>query len=69
MKAPEIPTKKADLSHHLMERLELGNKDADLLVASFLESIIEPLGSGEGIELRGFVSFRLSLMCCSSLIA
>jgi integration host factor subunit beta len=50
---------KADLAHHLMEGLELGKKDADLLVAVFLESIIESLRAGEGVELRGFGSFRL----------
>ena len=58
MKAPETLTK-ADLSHHLMDRLEIGKKDADLLVNTFLESIIESLRTGEGIELRGFGSFRL----------
>ncbi|WIL22418.1 MAG: integration host factor subunit beta [Geothrix sp.] len=42
-----------------MERLELGKKDADLLVNTFLESIIESLKTGEGVELRGFGSFRL----------
>lgn len=50
---------KADLSRYLMERLELGKKDADLLVNTFLESIIEALKTGEGVELRGFGSFRL----------
>ena len=50
---------KADLSRHLMERLELGKKDADLLVNTFLESIISALTEGEGVELRGFGSFRL----------
>jgi integration host factor alpha subunit len=50
---------KADLSRYLMERLELGKKDADLLVNTFLESIIESLKTGEGVELRGFGSFRL----------
>ena len=50
---------KADLSRHLMEQLELGKKDADLLVATFLESIIVSLRNGEGVELRGFGSFRL----------
>lgn len=58
MKAPENLTK-ADLSHHLMERLELGKKEAALMVNTFLESIIETLKTGEGIELRGFGSFRL----------
>ena len=50
---------KADLAHHLMEQLELGKKDADLLVNTFLSSIIEALRTGEGVELRGFGSFRL----------
>lgn len=58
MEALETLTK-ADLSRHLIERLELGKKDADLLVATFLESIIESLRIGEGVELRGFGSFRL----------
>ena len=58
MEAMETLTK-ADLSRHLMERLELGKKDADLLVNTFLESIIESLKTGDGVELRGFGSFRL----------
>ena len=58
MKAIETLTK-ADLSHYLMDRLELRKKDSDLLVNTFLETIIESLRTGEGIELRGFGSFRL----------
>ncbi len=58
MEVPETLTK-ADLSRHLMEQLELGKKDADLLVNTFLESIIGSLRAGEGVELRGFGSFRL----------
>lgn len=58
MEAMETLTK-ADLSRYLMERLELGKKDADVLVNTFLESIIESLKAGEGVELRGFGSFRL----------
>lgn len=58
MEATETLTK-ADLSRQLMERLELGKKEADLLVNTFLESIIESLRTGEGVELRGFGSFRL----------
>jgi integration host factor subunit beta len=50
---------KADLAKHLMDRLELGKKDADLLVNTFLESVIAALKTGEGVELRGFGSFRL----------
>ncbi len=58
MKTPETLTK-ADLSRHLMEHLEIGKNDADLLVNTFLESIIESLRTGDGVELRGFGSFRL----------
>jgi integration host factor subunit beta len=50
---------KADLSRHLMDRLELTKKDADLLVSTFFNSIASALGSGEGVEMRGFGSFRL----------
>lgn len=50
---------KADLSRHLMENLEFSKKDADLLVNAFLDSIVESLREGEGVELRGFGSFRL----------
>ena len=50
---------KADLSKHLMENLELPKKDADTMVNVFLESIVESLHRGEGVELRGFGSFRL----------
>lgn len=62
MEAPETLTK-ADLSRHLMDRLELGKADADLLVQTFLESIIASLRAGEGVELRGFGSFRLRDRC------
>jgi integration host factor subunit beta len=50
---------KADLSRYLMEKLELGKKDADLLVNTFLDSVVASLKDGEGVELRGFGSFRL----------
>ena len=50
---------KADLAKHLMERLELGKREADLLVNTFLDAVIASLRAGEGVELRGFGSFRL----------
>lgn len=50
---------KADLSRHLMENLDFSKKDADTMVNAFLESIIESLRVGDGVELRGFGSFRL----------
>jgi len=58
MDVPQTVTK-SDLSHHIMGRLELPKKECDLLVATFLECIVESLKSGEGVELRGFGSFRL----------
>jgi integration host factor subunit beta len=42
-----------------MDELELTKKDADILVNTFFNSIISSLKSGEGVELRGFGSFRL----------
>lgn len=50
---------KADLSRHLMENLQMPKRDADLLVGAFLDSIVEALHQGDGVELRGFGSFRL----------
>jgi len=50
---------KADLSKHLMEQLEFAKKDADLLVNTFLDCVVQALHKGEGVELRGFGSFRL----------
>jgi len=58
MTAMETLTK-ADLAQHIMDRLQLGKKDADLLVNTFLESVVASLRTGEGVELRGFGSFRL----------
>ncbi len=58
MEAPETLTM-AELARQLMERLEFVKADADLLVQTFLESIIGSLRAGEGVELRGFGSFRL----------
>lgn len=58
MDAMETLTK-ADLSKHLMERMQLPKKDADQLVNTFLDAVVEALHRGEGVELRGFGSFRL----------
>ncbi len=58
MEAVETLTK-ADLAKHLMENLEFSKKDADELVNTFLDSIIGALRNGDGVELRGFGSFRL----------
>lgn len=58
MKPMETLTK-ADLSKHLMEQLEFAKKEADLLVCTFLNCIVDALHKGDGVELRGFGSFRL----------
>lgn len=58
MDAMETLTK-ADLSKHLMEHMQLPKKDADQLVNTFLDAVVEALHRGEGVELRGFGSFRL----------
>jgi len=58
MESQETLTK-ADLANHLVDRLELPKKDANLLVNASLESIVNSLQAGEGVELRGFGSFRL----------
>ena len=58
MEGPATLTK-ADLSAHLVEHLDLPKQDADLLVHTFLGSIVNALKKGEGVELRGFGSFRL----------
>ena len=58
MEAHETVTK-ANLAQHLIESLEIDKAEADLLVNTFLESIIASLQAGEGVELRGFGSFRL----------
>ena len=50
---------KADLSKQLMERLDFNKNDADLLVKTFLERMIQSLRDGDGVELRGFGSFRI----------
>ena len=58
MDAMETLTK-ADLAKHLMDNLDFGKKEADMLVGVFLDSIVGALRQGDGVELRGFGSFRL----------
>jgi integration host factor subunit beta len=58
MNSPETLTK-VDLSMHLVESLNLPKKDAELLVQTFLQTIVKALRDGDGVELRGFGSFRL----------
>ncbi len=50
---------KADLVDEVSRSSELSKKDAEVIVQTVLDSIIESLKSGEKVELRGFGSFRL----------
>jgi integration host factor subunit beta len=57
--APKGKITKVDLSRRLSEALGYTKKDADFLVSAFFQSMTAALQSGEGIELRGFGSFRV----------
>ena len=50
---------KADLVEEVAKHSGLSKKDAEIIVQTVLDSIVESLKSGEKIELRGFGSFRL----------
>jgi len=50
---------KADLIEAVAKATQLSKKDAEEVVNTFLESIIDSLNRGQGVELRGFGSFRL----------
>lgn len=50
---------KAELVDEVARNSELSKKDAEVIVQTVLDSIIESLQNGEKVELRGFGSFRL----------
>lgn len=50
---------KADLCKHLMEKLPVAKEEAEILLNAFLQTIVDSLKKGDGVELRGFGSFRL----------
>ena len=50
---------KSDLVEAVARSCEVSKKDAEITVNTFLESIIEALNRDEGVELRGFGSFRI----------
>lgn len=59
--APEKPRKtmtKADLVEEVARAAELAKKDAQVIVETVFQNIVQALQKGEGIELRGFGSFR-----------
>ena len=50
---------KAELVDEVARNSDLSKKDAEVIVQTVLDSIIESLKSGTKVELRGFGSFRL----------
>ena len=50
---------KADLAKYLMDKLPVGKEEAEILLNAFLQTIVGSLKRGDGVELRGFGSFRL----------
>ncbi len=50
---------KAHLVEEVARSTELTKKDAEVIVSTVLESIVDSLKGGDKIELRGFGSFRI----------
>lgn len=50
---------KAELVNKLVQKTDLGKKDAGDVVQTILDSIVESLQGGEKVELRGFGSFKI----------
>lgn len=49
---------KAELVDEVARVAELAKKDAQVIVETVFQSIVDALKNGDGIELRGFGSFR-----------
>ena len=50
---------KAELVDEVSKNSDLNKKDAEVIVQTVLDSIVDSLKAGEKVELRGFGSFRL----------
>lgn len=50
---------KAELVDEVARNSDLSKKDAEVIVQTVLDSIVDSLKGGEKVELRGFGSFRL----------
>ena len=50
---------KAELVEEVAKNSDLSKKDAEVIVQTVVDSIIESLKAGTKVELRGFGSFRL----------
>lgn len=56
---PRVGMTKAELVEEVARQTELPKKQAEVIVNTVFESIVESLKSGDKIELRGFGSFRI----------
>ena len=59
MECDKVATTKADLIEAVAHACDVSKKDAEVTVNTFLECIIDALNRNEGVELRGFGSFRI----------
>lgn len=50
---------KAELVVKLVEKTNIGKRDAAVVVQTVLDSIVESLQNGTKVELRGFGSFKI----------
>jgi integration host factor subunit beta len=50
---------KADLIDEVAKAVDIPKKDAEVIVKTVFDSVIDALHRGDKIELRGFGSFRL----------
>ena len=50
---------KAELVDEVSRNSDLNKKDAEVIIQTVLDSIVDSLKGGEKVELRGFGSFRL----------
>ena len=54
-----MATTKADLVEGISRSVDVTKKEAEQIVNTFLECIVDALNREEGVELRGFGSFRI----------
>ncbi len=50
---------KADLVEAVSQSINVSKREAEVVVNTFLECVVGALNRGEGVELRGFGSFRI----------
>lgn len=55
----DVSMTKADLVESVAREIGVSKKESEMVVNTFLESIIDSLNRNEGVELRGFGSFRI----------